>query len=153
LLYKVLYLNIMDEILDEKTYETRNVQPADFITRLTALALDFLLFILFSYGLNYAFKFSSSYAIFVKLFWWKILLCVSFYFMYFNGSESNATLGKQIMNIRFLTEQKRAVDFSTSAKHYLLSILLFFGFYSIFQNKKKQSIADKLCKIIVIKVS
>jgi uncharacterized RDD family membrane protein YckC len=142
----------MDEILDEKTYETREVKPADFITRLAAFAVDIIIFIILSYGLNYAFKISTSYVAFLQLYWWQILIIISFYFIYFDGSESNATLGKQIMNIRLLTEEKRDVDFSTSAKHYILSSVLFFGYFSILMNEKKQTTTDKFCKVIVVKV-
>jgi uncharacterized RDD family membrane protein YckC len=142
----------MDEILDEKTYETREVKPADFITRLAAFAVDIIIFIILSYGLNYAFKISASYAAFLQLYWWQILIIISFYFIYFDGSESNATLGKQIMNIRLLTEEKRDVNFSNSAKHYALSVLLFFGYFSILMNEKKQTTADTFCKVIVVKV-
>jgi uncharacterized RDD family membrane protein YckC len=142
----------MDEILDEKTYETRKVKPADFVSRTAAFLADILIFFMFSYGLNYALALSASYLSFLQQYWWQTLFAVIVYFTYFDGSESNATLGKQIMNIRLLTEEKRDVDYLTSTKHFLLSIVLFFGYFNLFTNESKQTLADKLCKVIVVKV-
>lgn len=141
-----------EELLDEKTYETRKVEAADFVSRTAALMADVLIFIMFSVGLNYAFSLAPSYLMFLQQYWWQILLVIAFYFIYFDGSETNATLGKQIMNIRLLTEEKRAVDFTTSAKHFILSLVLFFGYFGLLSSEKKQTIADKICAIIVVKV-
>ena len=94
----------MDDILDEKTYETRTVEFAAFSLRTTAFMTDVLIFGAVSFGLNYAFELQSSYLIFLKVYWWKIIIVLTAYFIYFDGSEDNATLGKQIMNIRMLNE-------------------------------------------------
>jgi len=142
----------MDEILDEKTYETRLVKPAGFAPRTAAFIADLLIFIMLSFGLNYMFRLSPTYVEFLKAFWWQILIAIIFYFIYFDGSETNATLGKQIMNIRLLTEEKRDVDFSTSAKHFVISLVTFFGYFVLLSNEKKQTMADKICKVIVVKV-
>lgn len=142
----------MDEILDEKTYETRKVQNADFVLRTAAFFIDLILWGMFEYGVNYVLGLSISIITLLEQYWWQCILIVSLYFIYFDGSESNATLGKQIMNIRLLTEEKRDVDFITSAKHYVLSVFLFFGYFAMLSNKNKQTLADKICKVIVIKV-
>ena len=142
----------MDEILDEKTYETRNIKYADFSPRTAALIIDVLIFIMFTFGLNYfIFRMSLPYFAFLQQYWWQLLFVISFYFIYFDGSENNATPGKQIMNIRLLTIEKRDIDFATSTKHFLLSVVLFFGYFALISNEKKQTLADKLCKVIVIK--
>ena len=142
----------MDEILDEKTYETRTVEYASFTARMIAFLTDAFLFIIVTYGLYYALKPTPSYIGFLQMFWWKIILVIIIYFIYFDGSEKNATPGKQIMNIRLLNEEKREIDYSASAKHLLFSTLLFFGFFRLLLNDKKQTMADKLCKIITVKV-
>lgn len=142
----------MDDILDEKTYETRTVEFAAFSLRTTAFMTDVLIFGAVSFGLNYAFELQSSYLIFLKVYWWKIIIVLTAYFIYFDGSEDNATLGKQIMNIRMLNENKRSIEFTDSVKHFFLSLILFPGYFMMLSNEKKQTIADKICKIIAIKV-
>lgn len=142
----------MDEILDEKTYETRKVEYASFSQRSAAFLMDVFLFVIISYGLYYAFRLAPTYIEFLKVFWWKILPIVTVYYVYFDGSENNATLGKQIMNIRLLNEEKRDIDFTDSAKHLLFSVVLFFGYFVLLSNEKRQTLADKFCKVIVVKV-
>ena len=141
----------MDDILDEKTYETREVNLASFTDRTLAFVADLLIFVMFTFGLNLVLKIEPTFLLFIFAFWWQILIVSSLYFIFFDGSENNATLGKQIMNIRLLTENKSDVDFSISAKHYLFSILLFFGYFSLL-SKEKKTLADKFCKVIVVKV-
>jgi uncharacterized RDD family membrane protein YckC len=142
----------MDDILDEKTYETRAVEFASFSLRTTTFMTDVLIFGAFSFGLNYAFELQSSYLIFLKVYWWEIIILLTAYFIYFDGSEDNATLGKQIMNIRMLNEDKRSIEFTDSVKHFFLSLLLFPGYFRMLSNEKKQTLADKICKVIVVKV-
>ena len=142
----------MDEILDEKTYETRNVQYASFSQRSAASLMDVFLFVIISFGLYYVFGLAATYMLFLQTFWWKILPIVLLYYVYFEGSENNATLGKQIMNIRLLNEEKRDIDFTDSAKHLLFSVILFFGYFILLTNEKRQTLADKFCKVIVVKV-
>ena len=55
----------MDDILDEKTYETRTVEFASFSLRTTAFMTDLLIFGAVSFGLNYAFELQSSYLFFL----------------------------------------------------------------------------------------
>ena len=143
----------MDEILDEKTYETRKVEFASFSLRTAAFLMDVLIFVAITFGLFYMFKLAPDYLLFLKMYWWKIIIVVSLYFIYFDGSESNATLGKQIMNIRLLNEEKQAVDFTDSVKHFVLSVILFFGYFVLLSNEKQQTLANKICKVIVVKVS
>lgn len=142
----------MDDILDEKTYETRTVDYASFAVRTTAFLTDVFLFVIITYGLYYVFKLTPTYAAFLQMYWWKILPVIAIYFIYFDGSERNATPGKQILNIRLLNEEKRDIDYSISAKHLLFSVLFFFGYFILLLNKKRQSLADKFCKVIVVKV-
>lgn len=142
----------MDEILDEKTYETRIVEYASFTARMIAFLTDVFLFIIVTYGLYYVLKPTPSYIEFLQMFWWKIIFVIIIYFIYFDGNEKNATPGKQIMNIRLLNEEKREIDYSTSAKHLLFSTLLFFGFFRLLLNNKQQTLADKMCKVIIVNV-
>lgn len=142
----------MDEILDEKTYETRIVEYASFTARMIAFLTDVFLFIIVTYGLYYVLKPTPSYIGFLQMFWWKIIFVIIIYFIYFDGSEKNATPGKQIMNIRLLNEEKREIDYSASAKHLLFSTLLFFGFFRLLLNNKQQTLADKMCKVIIVNV-
>jgi uncharacterized RDD family membrane protein YckC len=142
----------MDEILDEKTYETRTVVYASFTLRATAFLIDVFLFVIVSYGLYYVLKSAPTYAAFLQMFCWKITVVIMIYFIYFDGSEKNATPGKQIMNIRLLNEKKREIDYNASAKHLLFSTLLFFGFFRLLLNDKQQTLADKICKVVVVKV-
>ena len=140
----------MDEILDEKTYETREIRYASFTQRTAAFLLDMLLFLLISYGIYDLSGNTPGYPEFILKYWWQNILIFSFYFIFFDGSEKNATLGKQIMNIRLLNEQKRDIDFTASAKHFLFSVSLFLGYFNMLSNNKHQTLADKICKIIVI---
>ena len=142
----------MDEILDEKTYETRKVEYAPFSLRTAAVLMDVLIFVALTYGLFYVLKLSPTYLIFLEVYWWKIAIVMAVYFIYFDGSESNATLGKQMMNIRLLNEAQRDADFTDSVKHFILSLLLFFGYIFLLSNEKRQTLADKICKVIVVKV-
>ncbi|MBK9327834.1 MAG: RDD family protein [Sphingobacteriales bacterium] len=141
----------MDEILDEKTYETRVVQYAPFSLRTAALLADILLFIMLSCGIYLLYSESPDYWTFVTINWWKIGLSVSLYFLYFEGSESQGTLGKQILQIRVLKENKLDINFTDAAKHYILSLLLFFGYFLLLTNDKYQTLADKLCHITIIR--
>ena len=143
----------MDEILDEKTYETRNVRYAGFVLRTAAFITDLLIFIMLSFGLYLAFRPAPSFYDFILLYWWKILPVVAFYFIYFDGSESNATPGKQIMNIRLLSDEKKEIDFTVSVKHFVISIVLFFGYFMLFHKERCQTLADKICNVIVVKVT
>lgn len=142
----------MDEILDEKTYEDRPVEYATFSQRTSAFLADILIFAAISYGLFYVFKLAPEYVQFLQLYCWKMAIIIAVYFIYFDGSESNATLGKQIMDIRLLNEQKKSVDFTDSIKHFFLSVVLIFGYFGMLSNEKRQTMADKVCKIIVVKV-
>jgi len=56
------------------------------------------------------------------------------------------------MNIRLLNEAQRDADFTDSVKHFILSLLLFFGYIFLLSNEKRQTLADKICKVIVVKV-
>lgn len=141
----------MEEILDEKTYETRIVLYAPFSLRTAALFADVLLFILCSYGIYLMYSESPDYWVFVKSNWWKICIAVSLYFIYFEGSESQGTPGKQILQLRVLRENKQDISFTDSAKHFFFSVLLFFGYLLLFTNDKYQTLADKWCGITVIK--
>lgn len=142
----------MDEILDEKTYETRKVEYVNFIMRTAAFLLDVLIFFAITFGLNLFLKLAPDYIEFLKLYYWKMAIIFFLYIIYFDGSEPNATLGKQIMNIRMLSEHQRDIDFMDSAKHFFLSLVLFFGYTAMLLNDKKQTLADKICKVIVVKV-
>jgi len=142
----------MDDVLDEKTYETRKVEYASLLPRTASVLADVLIFIATSYGIFYLLKPASDYSRFMEMVWWKLLIAFLVYRFYFAGSESNATPGMQIMNIRFLTEQQRDISFTDALKHLLLSVLLFFGYPLLVSNEKKQTLADKMCKVIVVKV-
>ncbi|MDB5225830.1 MAG: hypothetical protein JWN78_23 [Bacteroidota bacterium] len=143
----------MDEILDEKTYETRQLSYASFSQRSAAVIIDLLIFGMLSYGIYLVFGATADYGGFLLKYWWQLALIVTFYFIYFDGSEKNATCGKQVMNIRLLSEEKRDIDFTTSAKHLLLSILLFFGYFSLLSKDKHQTLTDKICRVFVINKS
>jgi hypothetical protein len=84
----------MDDILDEKTYETRTVEFAAFSLRTTAFMTDVLIFGAVSFGLNYAFELQSSYLLFLKTYWWKIIIVLTAYFIYFDGSEDQCNIGQ-----------------------------------------------------------
>jgi len=114
--------------------------------------MDVLIFVALTYGLFYVLKLSPTYLIFLEVYWWKIAIVMSVYFIYFDGSESNATPGKQMMNIRLLNDAQRDADFTDSVKHFFLSLLLFFGYIFLLSNEKRQTLADKICKVIVVKV-
>jgi len=120
--------------------------------RILAYLVDVLIFVALTYGLFYVLKLSPTDLIFLEAYWWKIAIAMAVYFIYFDGSESNATLGKQIMNIRLLNEAQRDADFTDSVKHFFLSLLLFFGYIFLLSNEKRQTLADKICKVIVVKV-
>ncbi len=141
----------MDEILDEKTYETRVVLYAPFSLRTAAVFADMLLFFLFSYGIYLMYSESTDYRTFLISNWWKIALLVSWYFVYFEGSESQGTPGKQILQLRVLKVNKQDLRFTDAAKHYLLSVLFFWGYFLLLSNDKYQTLADKWCHVTVIK--
>src|SRR4051812_1990503 len=110
----------MDEILDEKTYETRELTYATFSQRSAAVLIDLLIFGMADYGVYLVFGNTADYGGFLLKYWWQLALIIVLYFTYFDGSESNATFGKQVMNIRMLNDEKRDIDFTMSAKHLLL---------------------------------
>lgn len=141
----------MDEILDEKTYETRMVQYASFSLRTAAFLTDMLLLIMLTYGIYVMYGTSPDYWTFVKTNWWKMGLLVSLYFVYFEGSESQGSLGKHILHLRVLKENKQDINFTDAAKHYILSLILFLGYFVLLTNDKYQTLADKLCHITVIR--
>jgi uncharacterized RDD family membrane protein YckC len=143
----------MDEILDEKTYETRTPQFASFWQRGMAFFLDAFLILLILYGIYLLAGNAADFGGFLWKYGWQEVCAVSFYFIYFEGGERNATFGKQIMDIRLLNEEKRDIGFLDSAKHLILSIVLIPGFFTLFLNEKKQTWADKFCKIVVIRRS
>ena len=146
----IKFLFFMDELLDEKSYETRAVKYASFSQRSAAILIDLLLLILLSYGIYLIFGNSPTYPEFILKYWWQESGISSFYFIYFDGSEKNATPGKQIMDIRLLNTEKKDIGFNQSAKHFLFSLLLFFGYFKMLSNDKRQTIADKMSNIIVI---
>ncbi len=140
----------MDEILDEKTYETRTVEYASFIQRSLAFVVDIALLNLICFATNRYFGIAPTFQLFITSNWWQLILIFSIYYIYFEGGEWNATLGKQIVNIRVLNEEKRDIDYWMASKHLFFSVSLFFGFIAILTNSKKQTLADLICKIIVV---
>ncbi len=142
----------MDEILDEKTYETRVLQYASFTQRTAALLIDVVLLVLISYVLNYIFRWSFDYKEFLMEYWLPVVAVVGLYFIFFDGSEMNATIGKQMMNIRMLGDNKLDIDYITSAKHYFFSVLIFFGYLALLSKNESKTLADHYCKVGVIKV-
>jgi uncharacterized RDD family membrane protein YckC len=140
----------MDELLDEKTYETRTVRYASFYQRTSAFLIDALLFLIAAYGVYYMFGNAPSFMLFLRQYIWQVTAVILFYFIYLDGGEKNATFGKQVMNIRLLNEERREIGFSDSAKHCLLSVILFFGYFRMLWNKKNQTLADSICKITAI---
>lgn len=142
--------NNMDEILDEKNYENRTLIYASFLQRFIALISDILIIVLVSYGYFLVISPFENVIDFYLANWWKLVLISTLYFIYFEGSESQATLGKQIVGIRLLTTDKSDIDFKTSVFHFILSVLLFPGFFRILLKSNVQTFADKLCKVWVI---
>lgn len=143
----------MDEILDEKNYETRKIIFASFLERLGAFLIDIFLLLAVSFG--YYLQFSKgvgNYKFFLLTNWWILLIVFTLYSIFFTGSERNATLGMQIMNIRMLTDKKRDIDFTTATIHFLLSIFFFFSFFSLLSQKKQPTLADKYAKVFVVRV-
>jgi uncharacterized RDD family membrane protein YckC len=129
----------MDEILDEKTYESRKLKYATVSQRFIAFCIDLILILAVSF---------SIYE-FIKI-WYLHLIAFIFYFTVLEGGESQATVGKQLMNIRVLNENKLDLSYTISAKRIVFSILLMFGFYQIFNSEKNQTMADRYCNVLII---
>ncbi|MCB0507891.1 MAG: RDD family protein [Bacteroidetes bacterium] len=141
-----------DDILDEKTYETRKLIAATFIQRSSAFLLDVILFFILSYGFHKLLRLAPYYIQFLTNYWMQLLILIALYYIYFDGGENNATLGKQIIGIRLLNEQKQAVSYFVSAQHFFSSVILFFGYFIQLGNEKRQTLADKYCKVLVVNV-
>jgi uncharacterized RDD family membrane protein YckC len=140
----------MDDILDEKNYESRQLSYATFGMRSAAFITDLLLCGMFFYGYFLLFSSTNNLVDFLQLNWWKLLLCGTLYVIYFEGSEQQATIGKQITGIRLLSDQKTDIDFTMSVKHFIVSVFLCFGYFRMLSSPEKQTLADKICKIYVI---
>lgn len=140
-----------DEILDEKNYENRTIRYASFIERLAAFLIDILLLVTVAYGMFRFFGWGFSFTLFLRANWWQFLLLICMYFIFFSGSEKNATFGMQIMDIRMLTIEKRDIDFKIAFLHLILSVILFFGFFFLLFGKQ-QTLADEKTNVFVIKV-
>ncbi len=140
----------MDDILDEKGYEARTLKYATFLQRCIAFLIDILLIGIICFALNRTFGIAPTFYLFVLLNWWKLILILFFYFVLFEGGEYNASIGKQMMHIRFLDEDKRTINYGIAALHFLLSIILFLGIFRLLFNSNHQTLADKFCKVIVV---
>ena len=115
-----------------------------------ATCKDIALLNLICFATNRYFGIAPTLQLFITSNWWQLILIFSIYYIYFEGGEWNATLGKQIVNIRVLNEEKRDIDYWMASKHLFFSVSLFFGFIAILTNVKKQTLADLICKIIVV---
>jgi uncharacterized RDD family membrane protein YckC len=140
----------MDDLLDEKTYETRKVTYATFYQRTAAWLLDLLLFIAVSYWIYYIFGGPGTYKDFLLVYKWHAGLVLLFYFIFLDGGEQNATFGKQVMDIRLLKEELGDISYKESAIHFVLSIFLFLGYFRMLYDPKRRTLADKIAKVIVI---
>lgn len=83
-----------------------------------------------------------------------VLSCCGNYavFYFLDGNESQATIGKKLMNIRMLNEHKQDINMKDSTLRFVLSVVLFFGFIQIFSSEKKQTLADKISGTLVVMV-
>jgi len=76
------------------------------------------------------------------------------YFIYFEGSERQATLGKQVMGIRVVTANGGKVDFAKAAVRNLsriLSGILLIGYIMALFTEKEQALHDMIAGTIVVR--
>lgn len=123
------------------------MEYADFETRLVAMVIDGL--ILIAIGV-------AARAVGMGFVYRRIDIFVgAAYAIYFWVNRGGATLGKQVMKIKVVTENGKALDYKTATLRYLgyfvSSVALFVGFLWIVWDEKKQGWHDKIARTVVIK--
>ncbi|MDP2637905.1 MAG: RDD family protein [Candidatus Levybacteria bacterium] len=77
------------------------------------------------------------------------------YFVFFWVKMDGQTLGKKVMKIRVVRQDKRKLDIQTGVIRYIgyliSGIALGLGFFWVIWDKKKQGWHDKMAKTLVIK--
>jgi uncharacterized RDD family membrane protein YckC len=83
-----------------------------------------------------------------------IHFCImTLYHSILNSSDDSGTFGKMICGIRVRDYQGQQISFGTSLGRTLLTLMpiVSLGMFVIFFNDKRQTLADKVCKTLVIK--
>ncbi len=76
------------------------------------------------------------------------------YFIYFEGSERQATLGKQVMGIKVVTASGGKIDYAKAAVRNLsriLSGILLIGYIMALFTEKEQALHDLIAGTIVVR--
>ncbi len=138
-------IRLMDEILDEKTYEDRSIKYATFLDRVAAFLLDLGLLLLISRFLLVMIDIN------VWDYWYIIIAAVLLYFIFLPSSEMQATIGMRLTNIRYVNDKRRDITTFSAAFHFLLSLVLFPALFQLLSHLNPV-FYDKLAKVQIIKV-
>jgi uncharacterized RDD family membrane protein YckC len=134
--------------------------PASRWARLGAYIIDFPVIVFIISFLVYLiasdaeyvdiFSLSISIDVFAQL---TTFIIIILYHSILNASDDSGTFGKMIFGIRVRDYQGQRISFGTSLGRTLLTFIpiLSLGMFYIFFNDKRQTMADVVCKTIVIK--
>lgn len=142
----------MDELLDEKTYETRVLKHATASQRIIAWCIDVVLLLAISFSAYQFFPVAETFPLFVIQFWYYHITITSLYFIILDGNESQGTVGKKLVNLRMLKENKQDITMKDAAIRFFLSVILCFGFVKLFSENSNQTLAEKISKTLVIQI-
>ena len=138
---------IMAANATKRASTAKSMAYADFGTRLVAAIIDGL--ILMGVGI-------AARAVGMGFIYRRIDIFVgAAYAIFFWVNRGGATLGKQVMKIKVVTEDGKPVDYKTAVLRYLgyivSSIVIFLGFLWVLWDEKKQGWHDKIAKTVVVK--
>ncbi len=146
--------NNIEKIVDT-IFPERNFIYVGFWERLLALIIDESILIISCLVIYFALSSGQTYKNDVLFLF--ILACILvqwLYFAYFESSEMQATIGKQILKIKVTNIYGYRISFEKASSRLLgkiiSSVFLFIGFFAVFFDNKKQAWHDKMTNTIVI---
>lgn len=132
---------------DENTV-SRSYEYGGFWIRFVAALIDALLLMVVSGVLLLLFKNADVLRSIISI------LINAFYYVYMESSVQQATIGKQLMNLKVTDEQYQRITVDRAIIRYVCKIpsalIFFIGFIMAAFDSKKQALHDKLAKTYVI---
>jgi len=135
------------------------VKYAGFMERLVAHIIDG---IILSFGLGViSFATGMSFtAGWVKVVYspgsWLAMIFVAAYYIYFETSDKQATLGKQILNIKVVKQDGTKIETSDAIFRYfgkiISAVIFMLGYLMALFDDQKRALHDRIAKTYVVKV-